>query len=234
MQGYRISGIWSRDITHAAALAACCDSVVCDDISLLKDGADFIIIAVPDKAIEIVAGSLGWFDGTVVHTAGSVSVEVLKAYFRNYGSFYPLQTFSKAIPVSLDDVPFFLEASTDEVLHSIKSVASALSSKVYEADSSTRLLLHAAAVFAGNYSNLMYVIGNELLNHANLPVEVLYPLIKETARKATNGDPLLTQTGPARRKDTPTLEKHIEALASFPEYAELYRLLANIIISKYK
>jgi len=42
------------------------------------------------------------------------------------------------------------------------------------------------------------------------------------------------QTGPARRHDTITIEQHIETLASMPEYAELYRHLANLISNKYK
>jgi predicted short-subunit dehydrogenase-like oxidoreductase (DUF2520 family) len=233
-QGYGISGIWSRDLTHASELSAVCNSKVCNDISLLKEGADLIVIAVPDKAIEFIAGSIRSFDGIVVHTAASVSTDVLKVFFEKYGSFYPLQTFSKEIPVLSDDIPFFLEASSDKVMHSIKQIALRLSSKVYEADSRKRLLLHIAAVFAGNYSNLMYVIGNELLKNADLPVEVLHPLMLETTRKAVAGNPLLTQTGPARRGDTPTLEKHIEALALFPDYAELYKLLAQLIIKQNK
>jgi hypothetical protein len=56
----------------------------------------------------------------------------------------------------------------------------------------------------------------------------------ETALKATTGDPMKMQTGPARRNDTITIEKHIESLASLPEYAELYRRLANMIRDKYK
>jgi len=42
------------------------------------------------------------------------------------------------------------------------------------------------------------------------------------------------QTGPARRNDTVTIEKHIAALATLPEYADLYQLLANLISNKYK
>ncbi len=234
LEGFHISGIWSRDITHASELAESSNSVAFQNISALKTGADLIIIAVPDKAIDEVAAAIGNFNGIVVHTAGSVSVDVLKSHSAHYGSFYPLQTFSKEIPVDFSDVPFFLEASNEDDLSAIRQVASKLSSKVYEADSAKRLLLHVSAVFAGNYSNLMYSISNEILKTNGLPVEVLHPLMLETTRKAVHGDPLKVQTGPARRSDIPTIEKHIEALASFPEYAELYRLLAQLIIKQHK
>ena len=234
MQGYRISNVWSRDFSNAVALAENCSSRACREISELREIADLIIIAVADKAIEEIAQRIGEFNGIVVHTAGSVSIDVLKGKFENSGVFYPLQTFSKVIPVDFREVPFFLESSSNEVLQALEKIASTLSARVYNADSQQRMLLHAAAVFAGNYSNLMYVIGNEILENANLPSDLLHPLIQEIARKAVTGDPLKMQTGPARRNDKITIEKHVAALASMPEYADLYHLLANLISNKYK
>lgn len=233
LQGYTISGIWSREFKHAKALSDICGSECCTEISGLRAGADLIIIAVPDKAIENVARSIGKFDGIVVHTAGSVPMDVFKNKFQHFGVFYPLQTFSKETQVDFKDIPILIESSSDEVMQEIDQVAMKLSAKVFKASTDHRLVLHVAAVFACNYSNLMYIIGNELLKSSSLPAEILHPLILETARKAVAGDPLLLQTGPARRNDTVTLEKHIEALASQPEYAELYRLLANFISKKY-
>jgi predicted short-subunit dehydrogenase-like oxidoreductase (DUF2520 family) len=233
-QGFTISGIWSRDFYKAASLAKTCNSVACNDISALSHNSDLIVVAVPDNAIEEVASAIGNYEGLVVHTAGSVPIEVLKINFKRAGVFYPLQTFSKEIPVAMDSVPFFIEVSDTVDFEPLMAVASRLSSKVYPADSHQRLLLHIAAVFAGNYSNLMYVIGNQLLAGSGLPTDVLHPLIAETAKKAITGNPLQTQTGPARRNDTLTIEKHLVALASMPEYAELYRNLANLISKNYK
>jgi len=234
LQGYQITRIWSREYSNALDLAENCGSLACKNLIDLREDADMIIIAVADKAIEDVARNIGNYDGIVVHTAGSISIEVLQDFFKNYGVFYPLQTFTKGAPVELAEVPFFLESSSSEVMLEIKKVALKLSPKVYEVDSHQRMLLHVAAVFAGNYSNLMYTISNEVFKNSGLPQEILHPLILETARKATSGDPLNMQTGPARRNDTITIEKHIETLASLPEYAELYRLLAAMITNKYK
>lgn len=234
LQGYQITGIWSRNFSNALALAESYDSKACNYISDLRENADLIILALADKAIKEVASAIGEFDGIVVHTAGSVSIDALKNSFQNYGVFYPLQTFSKGTPVNMREVPFFLESSSDDVNQALKQLALSLSAKVYEADSHQRMLLHVAAVFAGNYSNFMYAISHEVLNGSGLPQDVLHPLILETARKATSGDPMKMQTGPARRNDTTTIEKHLEILASLPEYAELYRLLANLISNKYK
>jgi predicted short-subunit dehydrogenase-like oxidoreductase (DUF2520 family) len=234
LQGYQISHIWSRDEEHARALAVHCNAKTCKELSALGAAADLIIIAAPDHSIESVAQNIGTYNGIVVHTAGSVPMEILKGLFSNYGIIYPLQTFSKDIPLALRDVPFFLESSSPDVMEAIEQVTLTLSPNVHKADSYQRQLLHVAAVFAGNYSNLMYIIGNELLSTSNLPGSILHPLIEETARKAVHADPLIMQTGPARRNDSATMHKHIEALASHPEYAELYKLLAKLISKKYQ
>lgn len=234
LQGYKVSGIWSRNYSNALALAESCSSVAYENMADLREDADMIIIAVSDNAIENVSEGIGKFAGIVVHTAGSVTIDILKSTFDNCGVIYPLQTFSKGIPVKLLEVPFFIESSSGENLKAIKRVAQALSAKVYEADSHQRMLLHVAAVFACNYSNFMYTISSELIKSSGLLQEVLHPLIMETARKATSENPLKMQTGPARRNDTTTIEKHLETLASLPEYAELYRLLARLISTKYK
>jgi predicted short-subunit dehydrogenase-like oxidoreductase (DUF2520 family) len=233
-KGYEITGIWSRDKAHSMALAESCNAKVRDKLHGLRDGTDLIIIAVPDNAISEVVGAIGNYDGIVVHTAGSVEMDVLKCISNKYGVLYPLQTFTKAIPVKFEEVPFFTESSTPESLEKIDKIARLLTAKIYHANSHQRLILHTAAVFASNYSNLMYVIGNEILKNSGLPAEVLHPLIRETALKAINADPLKTQTGPARRHDTASLEKHLEALVPFPEFADLYRLLANLIRRNYQ
>lgn len=232
-KGFSISRIWSRDIANAQSLAGSCGAEACEDISSLGQETDLIIIAVADKAIAEIAAGLGHYEGMLVHTAGSVPMDILAKHAENYGVLYPLQTFSKGIPVDLHSVPFFTEASSEELLQALNLVAQSLSAKVHFADSRQRLMLHTAAVFANNYTNLMYVISHDILSGSGLPADALHPLMLETARKAVSGDPLSMQTGPARRNDTPTLEKHLAALASNPEYAELYKLLASIISKKY-
>ena len=212
-KGYNISGVWSRESTHAELFAENFKTRFVNDISELNAGTDLIIIAVSDSAIKNVARAIGNYKGIVVHTAGSVSMDVFEGIFPNYGVFYPLQTLSREIPVSFDTVPIFVEASSSETLILLKTLAQSLSSNVYEADSHNRMLLHVAAVFAGNYSNLMYSIANELIHSSGFTPEVFHPLISETARKATEGDPQQMQTGPARRPDKPTIEKHLEAHA---------------------
>jgi len=234
LKGFRISGIWSRMYKNASELAGQVGANPYNNPAELRQGTDLIIIAVNDKSIEDISNQIGSFSGMVVHTAGSVNMQVLAGFFEHFGIFYPLQTFSKEIPVNLQEVPFFIESNSQDGLVDLKGIALELSPKVYEADSQQRMLLHVAAVFACNYTNLMYTIGNDLLSTCRFPAEVLHPLIYETARKAITGNPELLQTGPAKRGDLPTLQKHLETLACQPEYADLYRRMANLIVEKHK
>ena len=68
----------------------------------------------------------------------------------------------------------------------------------------------------------MYQIGNALCEENNVPFAILQPLIEETANKIKTLTPTEAQTGPAIRKDEPTIQKHLEALEN-PIYKELYQ-----------
>lgn len=232
-KGFHVSGVWSRNQLHAREFADLFSIRAVTHIAELKDQADLIVIAVSDSAVDEVALHLGKFDGLVVHTAGSVELSVLSAYFTNCGVIYPLQTFSKNVELDLSVVPFFLECSSAEGLRLLHSFTEQISANVFETDSASRLRVHTAGVFASNYSNLMYSIAYELLRDQDLHSEILHPLIAETARKALEKDPFLVQTGPARRKDMAIIKKHLDSLADHPRYAEIYKLLADYIIHIY-
>ncbi|MEQ3690007.1 MAG: DUF2520 domain-containing protein, partial [Flavobacterium sp.] len=82
--------------------------------------------------------------------------------------------------------------------------------------------------FVCNFVNHMYTIGNQICEENNVPFEVLQPLILETAHKITTLKPEAAQTGPALRKDTKTINKHLEFLQE-SNYQELYKLLTQSI-----
>ena len=67
---------------------------ITDDYNNLAK-ADLYIIAVSDDAIATVSSQLTFKNRLVVHTSGSVSLDVLDKKNRK-GSFYPLQTFSNS------------------------------------------------------------------------------------------------------------------------------------------
>jgi hypothetical protein len=63
-----------------------------------------------------------------------------------------------------------------------------------------------------------------------LDFTLLQPLIRETAERIEFMSPAESQTGPALRKDRPTIQKHLELLTDYPQLKEIYQLMSESII----
>jgi predicted short-subunit dehydrogenase-like oxidoreductase (DUF2520 family) len=189
--------------------------------------ADLYIIAVSDDAISTVAAQLAFKNRLVVHTSGSVGLDVLDDNNRR-GVFYPLQTFTKNKAVDFKTIPICLESenSTDFIL--LDKVAKIISDKVFAINSEQRKALHVAAVFVNNFTNHLYSIGNEICQENQVPFEILKPLILETAQKIMTISPLEAQTGPAKRNDVKTIEAH-QLFLSTENQSTIYKIITQSI-----
>jgi predicted short-subunit dehydrogenase-like oxidoreductase (DUF2520 family) len=199
---------------------------ITNDLRALPE-ADFYVISVSDIAVEEVSKSLAFTDKLVVHTAGSLSFEVLDERNRR-GVFYPLQTFSKAKAVDFSNVPICVEAENESDLKLLEAVAQSISKSVYRIDSQQRKALHVSAVFASNFANHMYAIGHDICKEHGIPFDILKPLIAETADKIRTLSPREAQTGPAIRRDQNTIDAHL-ALLSDQNQKNIYELLTSSI-----
>lgn len=184
---------------------------------------DVVIISIKDDALRAVAEKLKDTDKLVVHTAGSVPMNVLSTARR--GVFYPMQTFSKQRIVDFSEIPIFLESDTDIEL--LEELAHSVSQKVFHIDSEKRKSLHLAAVFACNFANHCYDLAAQILQQHNIPFEVMLPLIDETARKVHTLSPHKAQTGPAVRYDKRIIEKQENMLTG--DKKEIYHLMSQSI-----
>lgn len=196
--------------------------VFCEHISNL-DVADLYIIAVNDAAIAEVSEQLHFENRLVVHTSGTVSLREIDAKNRR-GVFYPLQTFSKEKTVNFEHVPLCLETEHAEDYALLETIAKMYSTAVYPISEKQRQSLHVAAVFANNFTNHMYAIAEDICSENQVPFAVLQPLIEETAEKIKTMHAVDAQTGPAKRKDEKTVQKHID----FIQDTALQSLYKNI------
>lgn len=194
--------------------------------------ADLYLIAVSDAAIEAVSITLPFNNKLVVHTSGSVSIDVLNENNRR-GVFYPLQTFSKNKELNFREVPICIESENATDFQLLKNVATAISDKHYAINSEQRKSLHVAAVFVSNFVNHLYGLGNEICEENNVPFDILKPLITETANKVMELSPNEAQTGPAKRNDTLTINSHLQFLND-DNQKEIYKILTKSIIDNGK
>jgi predicted short-subunit dehydrogenase-like oxidoreductase (DUF2520 family) len=204
---------------------------VTSNLSELKP-VDITIIAVSDDAIEAISKQLPFEGQLIVHTSGSIAMETLDSKNRK-GVFYPLQTFSKSKEVDFKTIPICLEAENDADFQTLVNVAKAVSQSINSVNSEQRKALHIAAVFVSNFTNHLYQIGSEICIENHLPFDILKPLIQETANKILTLPPSEAQTGPAKRRDTQTINAHLNFLTDETQ-KEIYKMLTKSIIDNGK
>lgn len=228
-KGHDICCVYSRTRFSAKTLAdliGCRFTTKIDDID---SDADIYIISVSDAVIKEVASHPFFKDKFVVHTSGAFDINCL--HVERAGVLYPLQTMSKEKEIDFKQIPFCVEASFSQDYSLLMQLAQQLTHHVYNIDSEQRKVLHVAAVFACNFSNYMYMIAEDILSKKDIPLDILKPLIKETALKAMDHKPAEVQTGPAIRGDENTIGKHLQYLEG-SEYQSLYRILTESIQDK--
>lgn len=230
--GHSVVQVWSRNLQHARELAIQVNATAINSLQEITPDADICIIAVADSAISEIASQLALKKKVLVHTAGSVSREVLKQASSNYGILYPLQSLQKETTV-LPSVPFLVDGNTEEVTVLLKDFASSLSDKVELANDEARLQMHLAAVIASNFTNHLYALTEEFCNERHLHFELLHPLIMEVADRLSRGHAMDMQTGPVRRGDEETIQKHLQLLEADKHLQDLYRVLSESIRNLY-
>lgn len=232
--GKRIEYVYSRSERSAAALANRVMAKIAVQPEDLPANSDLYIVALPDAAIADVVGRLQLDNNLIVHTSGTLPAGILAEASSNFGVFYPYQTFSMARALDFRHVPLCIEAGSNDNETRLCSLAADISSSVHLIDAEKRAVLHIAGVFACNFTNMNYVIAEEMLRENGIPFDIIKPLIRETASKVMGFSPSAVQTGPAVREDLNVMKRHLELLNSKPEYAELYEMFSNLIISEKK
>ena len=197
--------------------------------------ADLYLVSVSDNAVADVAKSLQLPENAVIaHTAGCCTLDTLAPHTHR-AVFYPFQTFSVGRRVDFRKGYIFLEGATDHALAVVEKAALALTNNVLPADTARRAVIHLSGVFACNFANAMYANAAEILAKEGLPFDIVAPVIEETAKKAVEVlNPAKTQTGPARRGDTQTLDRHRTMLGEECHKREIYDKISEDICERTK
>jgi predicted short-subunit dehydrogenase-like oxidoreductase (DUF2520 family) len=200
--------------------------------------ADLYIIAIKDDAIaEVVKNLIPLkLKGIVVHTSGSIDMQILKLVSPSIGVYYPLQTFYPKALIEWQTTPLLLEANSKTTFAKLKKIASSVSRKVKEVNSKNRLQIHLAAVFACNFTNAMYVSAYQIIekNLTKKDTELLHPIMLQSFQKLQKIHPIKAQTGPAMRNDAIVMKKHLDLLKSDQQLIRVYKTLSDLIVTQQK
>ena len=228
--GHQVVLVWSRTAASAQRLAQQVPgTIVSTSLDFApQPPADVYLVALPDAAVPDVLAAARFPAGALVaHTAGALPLAVFEAQPTVVGGvFYPLQTFSPGRVIDWPTVPLCIEAANAAGEATLLALARSISRQVQLVATDQRQRLHVAAVFASNFTNHLLGISQALLGEASLPFELLMPLVRETVEKALAAPPFSVQTGPAARRDAPTLARHEAELAAHPTWLEVYKLLS--------
>lgn len=190
--------------------------------------ADVIIVAVSDDALAGVlaqvpsAGTALW-----LHTAGSVGIDVFDPLkFPRRGILYPLQTMLKDREADWANVPLLVEGDSQA-----GEIARMMSPRVAEVSSADRCRLHAAAVMGCNMVMYLWSLSERICADAGLDFNMLRPLFELTSERVLEMSPADAMTGPARRGDIHTIQKHIAALPD--DIADTYAMLSKKMLNHF-
>ncbi|HUQ65714.1 MAG TPA: DUF2520 domain-containing protein [Flavitalea sp.] len=226
--GHIIHQVYNRSASHAKALA---DELFAEASDKIDDSADMYIVAVADDALQNISSWMQPVNGFIVHTAGSVSINVLKDVAKNYGVLWPLQSMRKETP-SVPFLPILIDANNAWSKMKLKGFAQSFADSVVEANDEERRKLHLAAVVTNNFSNYIFSLTEKFCQEEGVDFRLMLPLLAETVSRMQDTSPSILQTGPAVRNDVSTINKHRMLLEKYPDLLSVYDFMTENIKTK--
>ncbi|WP_462222231.1 Rossmann-like and DUF2520 domain-containing protein [Ferruginibacter sp.] len=227
---HQVIQVMSRHTENAKILA---DELGCSYTNydgITDMSADIYIVAISDGVLFDLNKSFSLGNKLIVHTAGSVSKDVLQNISTNYGILYPFQSLRKEIQ-TIPEIPFIIDGNTNDTVTLIEDFAKTLSPLVKRLAEEDRFKLHVSGVFVNNFTNHLYAVAEDFCIKENLDFKLLFPLIQSTAQRIKEISPKDIQTGPAHRNDVFTLDKHLRLLSAHPKLKYLYLKLTDSIMN---
>ena len=195
-----------------------------------------LFLAVPDGAVSEMATRIARMKPPaqlgIVHVSGALGLDALGALEGNpRGSFHPLQSFPMPRdPSAFHGITIAVDATTPGLLRQLQALARSIGAKPKRVRDEDRVVYHAAAVYASNYVDVVVAEAVRLLEQIGWSraeaTQALVPLVEGAAVNIRRRGPVQALTGPVRRGDAETVERHLEAV----DDADLYRMLGLVAL----
>ncbi|MEQ3696930.1 MAG: Rossmann-like and DUF2520 domain-containing protein [Pseudomonadales bacterium] len=211
-------------------------------ISTIPDltNIDLLVLAVTDAEISSVAQQLAKLainPRLVIHCSGSLGVEALSPLIGQssmLAAVHPAYSFTGAF-VGLDTfhgTTLAIESSAVNQL-SLEQLFSPLSENLIFSEDISRAHYHAASVMASNLLVGLSYAAQTVAEQSGIPAEqaasLVNSLMRNTLENLQQNSPSDALTGPVKRGDIATVEKHLSALSQHPELRDAYASLSTII-----
>ena len=201
--------------------------------------ADVLWLCVPDAAIARVTGRIvkrvgkGGLKGQiVVHSSGALSAQVLQAAARagaSVASVHPVMSFATRVPVSLQGVPFGVEAEATS-RRILNAIVRQVGGRPFAVEAGSKALYHAVGVLSSPLLVSHLAAAHEAAILAGFTPRqarrLIEPIVRATLDNFFLRGPGKSFSGPIARGDVQTIDLHLQALKPHPMLAGVYRSLA--------
>lgn len=203
----------------------------------LVEGCSIIFITVPDDFIHPVAQTIAEgvndLDGKLfIHTSGAHSIDLLEPLLTKkamLASIHPLMAFNDHDLAVKNLASAYLTVerrSESEVLDRLLRI---MGNKILAVSSDQKALYHAGACVLSNYLTVVLAYGLQMMEGATggkgkEVLEAALPLIYSALDNVKTLGAGHALTGPLKRQDVQTIQKHFAVLGTGPE-SELYHQL---------
>jgi predicted short-subunit dehydrogenase-like oxidoreductase (DUF2520 family) len=201
--------------------------------------ADVLWLCVPDAAIERVTGRIvkrvgerGLKGQIVVHSSGALSTRVLQAAASagaSVASVHPVMSFATRAPVSLQGVPFGVEADAAR-RRILNAIVRQVGGRPFAVEAANKALYHAVGVLSSPLLVSQLAAAHEAAALAGFSPEqakrLIVPIVRATVDNFFLRGPAKSFSGPIARGDAQTIDLHLRALKLHPILADVYRSLA--------
>jgi predicted short-subunit dehydrogenase-like oxidoreductase (DUF2520 family) len=206
--GWQVDGPWGRDHDPAPAASGC----------------DLLLLAVPDHAVAPLAGAVRPNPSSAVaHLSGSLGLAPLAQHPRP-AVLHPLVALAdpELGAARLRGAAFGVASGGDPL--ALDAVA-ALEGRAIEVSEGAWAAYHAAAVIASNH--LVGLLGQveRVAAGVGAPLDAYLDLARQTIENVAALGPAAALTGPVRRGDRATVERHLAALD--PNERHTYRAMVD-------
>lgn len=222
-----ILGIYGRSMQKAAEIASQNGINCFENLNEIPTNADLYLLCVSDDSIDFVSQSISINGGLMVHFSGLKSMNELNKQ-QNKAVLWPIESVNKNTFESFLSTPICIEANSDENYRIIEAFADRISKNVHQVSSDQRKYLHLAATITNNFSNHLIALAKNELDHQHLDYQILKHLLTQAINNSFNFEPYQIQTGPAKRNDLSTMNKHLELIEN-DNLKTLYQLISKSI-----
>jgi len=198
--------------------------------------ADVVWLCVRDDSIGDVAEALaaGNLRAKIAfHSSGALGSEALAPLKRNglrVASVHPLMTFVPNSSPSLVGVWFGIEGERAAVSLA-RRIVQDIGGHFLPIGAQSKALYHAWGSFASPMLIVLLAIAERISRQAGIPAQAshqaILPLIQQTVANYAAHGASGAFSGPLRRGDAKTIERHLKALRSVPDAREIYLALAR-------